>query len=151
MPELTTPNATLRHVLVTLADRFEHAVDGAAPDFGEFDAGADVRPPTDIVRHLTSLMRFAEALWTGTETVPVDPLPWDGEIERLRREVRALDATLRRVEAPTGTMPAHRVLQGPLLDAVTHVGQLTTLRRLAGAPVGRRRYVVVDMQELAAD
>jgi hypothetical protein len=30
---------------------------------------------------------------------------------------------------------AERLLQGPLADAMTHAGQLTMLRRLAGSPV----------------
>jgi len=45
MPQLTTAHDALRHVLVTLSDRFEHALDGAPAGFAEFDAGAGVRPP----------------------------------------------------------------------------------------------------------
>ena len=151
MPQLTTAHDALRHVLVTLSDRFEHALDGAPAGFAEFDAGAGVRPPLELVHHLGHLMRFAAALWVGQEVQPVEPRPWADELDAFRRELRALDATLRRWPTPTGPTPAHRVLQGPLLDAVTHVGQLATLRRLAGAPVGRRRYVLVEMAELDAD
>jgi hypothetical protein len=32
-------------------------------------------------------------------------------------------------------MTPERLLQGPFADAMTHVGQLAMLRRLAGAPV----------------
>jgi hypothetical protein len=145
MPELNAPVDALRHVLVTLAYRFEQAVDGAPEGFADHDAGFEVRTPIELVRHLAGLMRFAEALWTGrTPTAAPDPEPWADEVAAFRRELRAFDATLRRLPTPTGDVPAHRVLQGPLIDAATHVGQIATLRRLAGAPMERRRYVVAD-------
>jgi hypothetical protein len=148
MPPLTTASDALRHLLVTLADRFEHAVDGAPPDFATFDAGAGTRTPLDLVRHLAGLMRFAGGLWTGEEAPGAEGLPWTQEVDGFRRELRALDALLRARPLPAGGTPAHRVLQGPLLDAVTHVGQLVMLRRLAGAPVPRRRFAQVEMAEL---
>ena len=36
--------------------------------------------------------------------------------------------------APLG-LPADKLFQGPLADALTHVGQIAMLRRLAGSPV----------------
>jgi hypothetical protein len=149
MPELTAPVDALRHVLVTLSYRFEHALEGAPEGFAAFATGADVRTPVELVRHLAGLMRFADALWTGAAPPAApDPGPWADEVAAFRHELRAFDATLRRLPAPAGGTAAHRVLQGPLIDAATHVGQLVTLRRLAGAPVERRRFVPVDMPEL---
>jgi hypothetical protein len=37
------------------------------------------------------------------------------------------------------------MFQGPLADALTHVGQLATLRRIAGAPVRGENYVKSDI------
>jgi hypothetical protein len=146
----TIAHDTLRHLLATLSYRFEHAVEGAPEGFDAFDAGGGVRRPLELVHHLSGLMRFAGALWTGEGAPAVEPRPWADEVAAFRHELRALDATLRRSPAPTGTTPAERVLQGPLLDAVTHVGQLLTLRRLAGAPVARRRYVDAELPNLDA-
>lgn len=148
--DLATAQDALRHVLVTLGDRFEHAVAGAPPGFGDFDAGHGTRRPLEIVRHLRGLMRFAGALWEGTAAVPASPGGWDAEVVAFRVDLRALDALLRSMPAPAGETSAAKVLQGPLLDALTHVGQLLTLRRLAGAPVPPRRYFSVDMAELEA-
>ncbi|TMQ59291.1 MAG: hypothetical protein E6K76_05455 [Candidatus Eisenbacteria bacterium] len=39
-----------------------------------------------------------------------------------------------------------RLLQGPLSDAMTHVGQLAMLRRLAGAPVPPENFIVADIE-----
>ena len=151
MPQdLATVQDALRHVLVTLGDRFEHAVADAPPGFGDFDAGSGTRRPVEIVHHLGGLMRFAGALWNGNELAPVGPGSWEAEVVAFRVELRALDTLLRDRPTPAGETSAAKVLQGPLLDAVTHVGQLLTLRRLAGAPVPPRRYYRVDMAELDA-
>jgi hypothetical protein len=145
---LTTSNDALRHLLVTLADRFEHAVGDAPTGFAAFDAGGGVRTPLALVRHLRRLVRFATAQWTGAEVAEAEPLDWCLELEGWTRDLRALDALLRAQPRPTGAVGAHQVLQGPLLDAATHVGQLVMLRRMAGAPVARRVYWQVEMAEL---
>jgi len=146
--DLATVQDALRHVLVTLGDRFEHAVADAPPGFGDFDAGHGARRPLEIVHHLRGLMRFAGALWGGTAAEPATPGGWPAEVTAFRADLRALDGLLRAMPDPAGETPAAKVLQGPLLDALTHVGQLLMLRRLAGAPVPPRRYFSVDMAEL---
>ena len=45
----------------------------------------------------------------------------------------------RALDAPLGS-PAEKLFQGPIADALTHVGQLAMLRRLAGAPVRAENY-----------
>lgn len=147
---LTTSTDALRHVLVTLADRFDHAVGDAPTGFGAYDAGGGVRTPLALVRHLRRLVRFAAAQWTGTEVAEAEPLDWHHELAGWSAELRAFDALLRAQPQPSGTVGAHQVLQGPLLDAATHVGQLVMLRRMAGAPVARRVYWQVAMAELGA-
>jgi hypothetical protein len=151
--ELRSATATdaLRHVLVTLADRFDHAVDGAPAGFAAFDAGAGVRTPLALVRHLrgscASPRRSGRARSTPTWSRSTGTTS-----SGLGRDLRALDALLRAQPLPSGAVGAHQVLQGPLLDAATHVGQLVMLRRMAGAPVGERRvYWQVAMAELDGD
>lgn len=148
---LTTANDALRHVLVTLADRFEHAVGDAPVGFAAFDAGSGVRTPLALVRHARRLMRFAAAQWTGTEVDEAEPLDWCHELEGWTADLRAFDALLRAQPQPSGTVGAHQVLQGPLIDVATHVAQLVMLRRLAGAPVPRRVYWQVVMAAVADD
>jgi hypothetical protein len=46
--------------------------------------------------------------------------------------------------APMGCS-AQRLFQGPLADALTHVGQLAMLRRLAGSPVRGEDFFVADI------
>lgn len=46
-----------------------------------------------------------------------------------------------------------QLLQGPLADAMTHVGQLAMLRRLAGSPVPPENFIYADIRadRLGAD
>ena len=41
--------------------------------------------------------------------------------------------------------PPERLLQGPFADALTHVGQLAMLRRLAGSPVKGENYFKAEV------
>ena len=41
--------------------------------------------------------------------------------------------------------PLERLFQGPIADALTHVGQIAILRRLAGGPVKGESYFVADI------
>jgi len=42
--------------------------------------------------------------------------------------------------------PPEKLFQGPIADALTHVGQIAILRRMAGAPVKGENYYVADIQ-----
>jgi hypothetical protein len=68
------------------------------------------------------------------------PLAWADERHRFFESLQALDAFL----ATGGPLHAstERLLQGPVADALTHVGQLAMLRRMAGSPtLGENFYV----------
>ena len=41
--------------------------------------------------------------------------------------------------------PVEKLIQGPLADALTHVGQLAMLRGMAGAPVRPESYARADI------
>jgi hypothetical protein len=71
------------------------------------------------------------------------PLPWEQEVARFFEAVRRLDGALASTD-PLGC-PAGRLFQGPIADALTHVGQIAMLRRLAGAPVKGENYYKADI------
>jgi hypothetical protein len=41
--------------------------------------------------------------------------------------------------------PPERLFQGPVADALTHVGQIAMLRRMAGSPVRAENYFKADI------
>ena len=69
---------------------------------------------------------------------PADADDWDAQVERFFAGLAAVDERLAAPE-PLGR-PARRLLQGPFADALTHVGQIALLRRLAGDPVRGENY-----------
>lgn len=130
--------ALLRHALATIAYRTARCLEGAPPGFAAFTAGQGARTPLELVRHLNALCLFTQALLTGAPRREVEQLCWDGQVERLEAALSELDGALQ-----TATAWHHgpeAALQGPLSDALTHVGQLALCRRLAGAPIEGANY-----------
>ena len=135
----------LRHALATLAYRGAKAVRGAPDEFAMFRVGDRSRTPAAIVAHIGDLLEWALSSARGQEVWNrAKPLPWPQEVERFFGALAALDDYLAS-GAPLETN-AERLFQGPVADALTHVGQLTMLRRLAGAPVRGENYVQADIR-----
>lgn len=129
----------LRHTVATLAYRGGKSVRGAPPGFAEFQAGAKSRTPGQILAHVGDLLDWALAMARGKQQWHDSvPLPWEGEASRFFAALAAFDTYLAS-DSPLG-FPAERLFQGPIADALTHIGQIAMLRRLAGAPVKGENY-----------
>jgi hypothetical protein len=142
----------LRHFLAALAYRTQKALRGAPPGFGEFPAGHDVRTPSELVRHMTSVLGYARTYFVGGQYRP-EPLPTlEAEIQRFHEMIADVAAHLERGTELRDVGP-EQLLQGPFADAMTHAGQLAMLRRLAGAPVPPENFIVADISagRLGAD
>ncbi|CAN5708298.1 hypothetical protein BH18ACI4_BH18ACI4_06080 [soil metagenome] len=143
----------LRHFLAALAYRTQKALRGAPSDFGTFRAAEGIRTPTELVRHMTSVLGYARTFFVGGQFRP-DPLPsLPDEILRFHEMVKDLSRYLDMGTPLPEGLPAERLIQGPLADAMTHAGQLAMLRRLAGAPVAPENFVVaeIDAERLGPD
>ncbi len=136
--------AFLRHTLATLAYRGGKAVRGAPPEFAEFHAAAGTRTPIQILAHVGDLLDWALHLADGRHVWhDAVPGPWDTEVARFFAALERFDARLAS-GAPLG-FTAGKLFQGPIADALTHVGQLTMLRRMAGSPVRGENYFLADI------
>jgi hypothetical protein len=136
--------AFLRHTLATLAYRGAKAVRGAPETFGGFRIGTTTRTPAEILGHIGDLLDWALSMARGTpawNTAPVHD--WSEQVERFHRGLRALDDLLAS-DAPL-QYPPERHFQGPIADALTHVGQINMLRRLAESPVRGESYNRADV------
>jgi hypothetical protein len=135
--------AMLRHVLATLAYRTQKAVRGRPVGFGTYRAAPGVRTPCEVVRHKTSVLGYAGTFCEGG-SYTVEPLAsFEAELARFHA-VRAKLGN-RFASGRFNRLPPERCLQGPLSDAMTRVGQLALLRRLAGAPVAPESFVFADI------
>ena len=134
----------LRHTVATLAYRGGKAVQGAPPNFSGFRAGEKTRTPGEILAHIGDLLDWALWLAKGKNRGQISkPLPWEQEVARFFRELEKFDSYLASDE-PLG-FPAEKLFQGPIADALTHVGQIGMLRRLAEVPVRGENYFKADI------
>jgi hypothetical protein len=129
----------LRHALATVAYRAGKALRDAPESFPQCKVSESSRTPLQIVSHMGDLFVWALLLSQGgSQWKPEPPRTWDAEVSRLSEALRRFDLFLAGDEP---VVPAIDTLfQGPVADALTHVGQLTMLRRMAGAPVPGENY-----------
>lgn len=134
----------LRHTVATLAYRAAKAIRDAPPAVATFRAGSTTRTPLQLVSHLGDLIEWAITLAEGNQKWRVaTPTTWDEESTRFFGALTRLDDYLASDHA-LGCKP-ERLLQGPLADSLTHVGQLMMLRRLASAPVRSENFAIAEI------
>jgi hypothetical protein len=136
---MTSDRLFLRHAVATLAYRAGKALRGAPSAFADFTVAPGTRTPAQILAHMGDLLDWALFLARGEQSWHDSmPQPWDQEVARFFAVLGAFDAYLAS-EEPLGCS-SERLFQGPIADALTHTGQLTMLRRLAGTPVRGENY-----------
>ena len=129
----------LRHTLATLAYRGGKAVRGAHDSFASYKASETTRTPAQILTHIGDLLDWALSIAKGAETWNnAEPLPWNEEVERFHSALGKFDDCL--ASDAELSVTCERLFQGPIADALTHVGQLTMLRRIAGDPMKAENY-----------
>jgi len=134
----------LRHTVATLAYRGAKAVRGAPDSFGDFRPAPEGRSAGDILAHVGDLLDWALTLAEGRQAWRDSaPLPWPRETERFFAALAALDARL--AAADPLVAPAERLFQGPIADALTHVGQIAMLRRLSGSSMKGENYFKAEI------
>ena len=135
----------LKHFLAALAYRTQKALRDAPAGFGDFRPQEGVRSPGELVRHMTSVLGYACTFFTGGRYRP-DPLPsLDAEIARFHTMIETLAGHIEHGTPVVRDLTIERLLQGPLADTMTHVGQLALLRRLAGAPVAPENFIFAEI------
>jgi hypothetical protein len=138
----------VRHFLAALAYRTQKALRDAPAHFADFNAGAGVRTPHQLVRHMNGVLYYA-LMVLKTSNLDyrgnLETLPWHDEISRFHETLQHLDQEL----------VSHRhvrhdllkcLLQGPLADAMTHAGQLGMLRRMSGSPIATENFMKADIE-----
>ncbi len=128
-----------RHTLAALAYRVGKAVRNAPDAFGDFQGGPGLRTPGQILAHMGDLFEWALSIAKGKQAWSNSkPLPWAEEGERFFAALKNFDDFLAS-GAPVED-PLENLFQGPVADALTHVGQIAILRRMAGSPVKGENY-----------
>jgi hypothetical protein len=136
---------SLRHALATLAYRAAKPLRDAPPGFSDFRPAQGSRSAGEILAHLGDLMDWALSLSRGKEKWHNSkPQAWEQDAQRFFAALTAVDRYLAS-RAPLGA-PGEKLFQGAIADSFTHVGQISLLRRLAGAAVRGENYAVAIIE-----
>jgi hypothetical protein len=133
----------LRHTVASLAYRAARSVEDAPAAFAEFKGAG--RQPVEILAHMGDLFDWALSAAQGKERWHASkPHSWATEQQRFFSCLYAFDAYLASNEPLYAS--AEALFQGPIADALTHVGQLAMMRRLAGSPMSGENYFAADVR-----
>lgn len=132
----------LRHLLATVAYRATRALEDAPESFADFDGAG--RRPVEILAHMGDLLDWALSMAQGeSRWKPAPPMAWAEEQRRFFASLGALDGYL--ASGNDVHAPIDRLMQAPVADALTHIGQLAMLRRLAGSPTRGENFYLANI------
>ena len=131
-------------MVATVAYRGGLAVVDAPESFAAFRAHETTRTPGELLAHIGDLLEGSLHLLKGEMVyLTSTPLPWKDELTRFFSAVKNLDSYLAS-EAPLAC-PVEKLVQGPIGDALTHVGQIVMLRRMSGNPIRPAAYFTAEI------
>src|SRR5206468_11783977 len=107
--------------------------------YSRFHIDDNTRTPSQIPALMCDLFDWALAIAKGQHAWhDSTPLTWNAEIERFFASIKKFDDFLASGEPLDGSVEG--IFQGPVADALNHVGQIAMLRRLAGSPILGENY-----------
>ncbi len=135
----------LRHMAAAVGFRGRIAIADAPTDFADFRVTEDTRSPAEILAHIGDLLIGSRFLLKGEFVKLVSrPLKWPDETKRFFAALNDLDDFL--ASEAKLAHPVEKFVQGPIGDALTHVGQIVMLRRIAGSPIREKPYFTTDIK-----
>lgn len=135
----------LRHTVATVAYRGGKAIKDAPDGFGDFKASETTRTPLQILAHIGDLFDWALTMAQGkTAWKDATPLNWEDESKRFFATLKIFDEFLASDE--TVNCSVEKLFQGPVADALTHVGQINILRRMFDAPIKGENYFKAEIE-----
>ena len=134
----------LRHMVATVAYRGGLACADAPESFAAFRATSTTRTPGEILAHIGDLLEGSLYLVKGEMVfLTSTPLRWNEEVTRFFSAAKAFDSYLAS-DAPLAC-GVEKLVQGPIGDALTHVGQIVMLRRIYGSPIRPAAYFTAEI------
>jgi hypothetical protein len=133
---------TLRHTLATVAYRGGKALRNAPAGFSTVSAGEGTRTAAEILAHVCDLFDWGATIAQGKQVwAPKAPQSWEADCDRFFEGLATFDHAL---ESPVDGSES-MLFQGPVADALTHIGQLSLLRRLGQSPVRAENYARAEI------
>jgi hypothetical protein len=134
-----------RHTLATLAYRAAKPLRDAPKGFSEVSAGKGSRSAGEILAHLCDLMDWALSIALGREAWrDTKAKSWSEDTQRFFAALEGLDSYIASGQKLHASCES--IFQGAIADALTHVGQIALLRRLAEAPIRPENYSIAKIE-----
>jgi hypothetical protein len=131
-------------MVATIAYRSSRSLRDAPDGFDSVRLPGESKSAAELLLHMTNVLSFALATVTHTDRVRHEPLGWKSEIDRFYSLLGDLDTKLAEGASLEPSMDL-KLVQGPLSDALTHIGQLHAMRRAAGAPIAASNYIKAEI------
>ena len=132
-------NELLRHFLATIDYRFQKSIGNRSEMYGESSFGKGSRTPIEIIHHMTSVLHFAlENTGNGDNKKQGDLQNLENGISQFRIVLADLDRIFS--EQKIDLSLSKKLLQGPLSDVLTHIGQLAMMSRQFAKPIKGENY-----------
>jgi hypothetical protein len=130
----------LIHAIKTIQYRFVKATHGSKEDFGVFKIGGHTRTPNQIINHMFDLAAKTKSMIKENHfnVTPPTLLDFNNERERLLNELNDLNFAIELCDLDLEL--CKKLLQGPILDMATHVGQIAMLNGLHGNMIPKESY-----------
>lgn len=132
-------NTTVLQFLGAIELRASNCLGTTEKSFADFHAGNETRTPLELYNHILNVLSLFQSTITETERIRWQTKSLEeaeGELYFLLHQlneflgVNEVDDELMRI-----------LIQGPLSDVLSHIGQLAMLSRLYGKPVDRMNYM----------
>jgi len=131
----------LRHFLVALRYRCSKAITNVQDNYPSYDIGSDIRKPIEILSHISFVLRCAQSVFNQDIELHREQRSWNEEVDQFYKEIIILDKYITE-GIPDREKIIEKLLQGPLSDAMTHVGQLSMIRRISGDPIAGETFLM---------
>jgi len=118
----------LRHTLSTISYRFKKSVENTENDFGNFSVGKGSRTPNEIINHMCFILRATRVylIKKRWEREALKRMNLNLEMERFNSELQNIDNVIGEKDLESNYTKL--LLQGPFLDILTHIGQISMLK-----------------------
>ncbi|NQX82118.1 MAG: hypothetical protein HRT66_09030 [Flavobacteriaceae bacterium] len=138
-------NELLRHILYTISYRFKKSIKKGNNEFGSFKAGSNSRTVNEIINHMYHVLNSTSVFVVKEIYVKEEPikLNFKQEVNRFNDEINNLDNILS--EKNIEINYAKRLLQGPLSDILTHIGQISMLAGLNGDKIKAENFSLAEI------
>jgi hypothetical protein len=111
-----------------------------------YESGNGIRTPIEILAHMSDVIRYAQSVFDYQIQEKNETGNWNDEVHIFFNELEILDQLIKSIGIPNKDRIIKKLIQGPLADALTHVGQLSMIRRMAGDPIHRENFFIAEVK-----